>query len=114
MSPTTTTNTTPSCNDVGFDAIDEQSPRLARGVALPAPHRWRAEGASPVKWSSSRSSRPSGRTPERGPNTQLDQRQAARHPPGQSADAAQWYDQMVGWMSQHMGDWDDWHEYRDD
>jgi divalent metal cation (Fe/Co/Zn/Cd) transporter len=49
--PTTTTNTTPSRNDVGFDAIDEQSPRLARGVALPAPHRWRAEGASPVKWS---------------------------------------------------------------
>jgi hypothetical protein len=33
---------------------------------------------------------------------------------GQSADAAQWCDQMVGWMSQHMGDWDNWHGYWDD
>ena len=25
-------------------------------------------------------------------------------------DYAQWCDQMVGWMSQHEGDWDNWHD----
>jgi putative membrane protein len=33
---------------------------------------------------------------------------------GQRADATQWRDQMVAWMSQRMGDWDNWHEHGDD
>lgn len=28
--------------------------------------------------------------------------------------ATQWCDQMVGWMTQHEGDWDDWHDNWDD
>jgi len=28
-------------------------------------------------------------------------------------DPAQWCDQMVAWMSQRMGNWDDWHDYWD-
>jgi hypothetical protein len=27
-----------------------------------------------------------------------------------AGNAAQWCDQMVGWMTQHRGDWDDWHD----
>jgi hypothetical protein len=26
----------------------------------------------------------------------------------------QWCDRMVGWMTQHEGDWDDWHDNSDD
>jgi hypothetical protein len=35
---------------------------------------------------------------------------------GQTAngDPAQWCDQMAGWMSQHMGDWDNWDNYWND
>ena len=29
-------------------------------------------------------------------------------------DPAPWCDQMVAWMSQRMGDWDNWHAYWDD
>jgi hypothetical protein len=28
--------------------------------------------------------------------------------------ATQWCDQMVGWMTQHEGGWDDWHDNWDD
>lgn len=31
-----------------------------------------------------------------------------------NGDPAQWCDQMVGWMTQNDGDWDDWHDNWDD
>lgn len=36
---------------------------------------------------------------------------ATGNDPNANDDAADWCDQMVGWMSEHMGDWDNWHDY---
>jgi hypothetical protein len=39
--------------------------------------------------------------------------QAIGSGPPANDNPSQWCDQMVTWMSQHTGNWDNWHDYRD-